>query len=99
EVERRRYGGPVSNLAEGTTDPKLTGHRTLGHKIINDAANNHWHRLLAFLRMPSTWHEDLEGNVLRNRLATSRRTPGGVNLNTLRHPHVMAGVLDDNHHL
>jgi len=50
---------------------------------------NNWHRLFGFLEVPSRSHRQL-GDPLQ-----ITRLPGKVNVNTVRHPEVWAGVLDD----
>ena len=55
----------------------------------NTAFNNHWHRLLGLVEVPTRMHRQL-GNPLN-----FTRVPGRINLNTLRHPEVMAGLIDD----
>lgn len=51
--------------------------------------SNHWHRLMAFVDVPSRTHRQL-GNPLE-----LTRVPGMVNINTIRHPEVLAGLIDD----
>lgn len=55
----------------------------------NPNFNNHWHRLLGLVEVPSRMHRQL-GNPLN-----FTRVPGKINLNTIRHPEVMAGLIDD----
>ncbi len=50
------------------------------------AADNRWHRLFAFIEVPSKMHRDL-GDVAR--------VPGRINVNVLRHPGVFGGMIDD----
>ncbi len=51
--------------------------------------NNHWHRLLALVEVPTRMHKQL-GNSFQ-----TTRVPGKINLNTMRHGHVLAALLDD----
>ncbi|NQV27582.1 MAG: hypothetical protein HQ518_24805 [Rhodopirellula sp.] len=52
--------------------------------------NNHWHRLLGFVEVPSKVHQQLGNNV-----DSIVRIPGRINLNTIRHPEVMAALIDN----
>jgi hypothetical protein len=54
------------------------------------AENNHWHRLLGFVEVPSRVHRQLGTNV-----DSIVRIPGRINLNTIRHPEVMAALIDN----
>lgn len=51
--------------------------------------DNRWYRLLEFVEVPTRSHLQL-GNPLAD-----PRVPGRLNLNTLRHPSVLAALLDD----
>jgi hypothetical protein len=55
---------------------------------------NRWFRLLEFLEVPERTHDSLA-----ERLQYLRRTYGRMNLNAIRHPHVLAGLVDDTYHL
>ncbi len=67
-----------------------------------DPTENRWHRLLGLVEVPTRSHRQLEeppyqiteGSV--NGAPGFYRTPGKINLNTLRHPDVLAGLLDEN---
>ena len=52
--------------------------------------DNHWHRLLGFFEVPTRTHRQLSPDTL---LLT--RVPAKINLNTLRHPEVYGGMIDD----
>lgn len=54
------------------------------------AVPNRWYRLLEFIEYPPRTHD-----TIRDRLSLRRRTDGRINLNTLRHEAVMAGLVDD----
>ena len=54
---------------------------------------NHWYRVLEFLHVPTNVQTHL-----RNTLPIPR-TPGKINLNTVRHPGVLAALVDDDFHL
>ena len=54
------------------------------------AQNNHWHRLLGFVEVPSRVHRQLGNNI-----DSIARIPGRINLNTIRHPEVMAALIDN----
>ena len=51
--------------------------------------DNRWYRILEFLEVPTRMHRQL-GNPLAD-----PRVPGRINLNTIRHPAVLAALLDD----
>ncbi len=51
--------------------------------------DNRWYRILEFLEVPTRIHHQL-GNPLAD-----PRVPGRINLNTIRHPAVLAALLDD----
>lgn len=53
------------------------------------ADDNRWYRLLEFVEVPTRMHQQL-GNPLND-----PRVPGRINLNTLRHPSILAALLDD----
>jgi hypothetical protein len=55
----------------------------------NTNFNNHWHRLLGLVEVPTRMHRQL-GNPLN-----FTRVPGRLNVNTMRHPEVMAGLIDE----
>ena len=54
-----------------------------------DTDDNRWYRLLEFVEVPTRSHRQL-GNPLND-----ARVPGRINLNTIRHPSVLAALLDD----
>lgn len=56
-----------------------------------DAEDNRWHRVLEFLEVPNRQHKNLG---LGSELDIAR-VPGPVNLNTVRHTEVLAGLIDD----
>ena len=71
---------------------------------------NRWYRLFEFVEVPDRSHRhpqvNAAGNLVRepfvinvgNRLSNPEifyRSPGRINLNTLRHPQVLGGMLDD----
>jgi len=51
--------------------------------------DNRWYRILEFFEVPTRIHRQL-GNPLAD-----PRVPGRINLNTIRHPAVLAALLDD----
>ena len=51
--------------------------------------DNSWYRLLGFLEVPTKMHRQL-GNPI-----DLERVPGAINLNMLRHPSVLAALIDD----
>ena len=63
----------------------LFGH---AHSFVSAISGNHWHRLLSFVEIPTKSHRQL-GNPFQ-----IARVPGKMNLNTIRHPEVLAGLVD-----
>ncbi|MDX1968225.1 MAG: hypothetical protein SFV23_13700, partial [Planctomycetaceae bacterium] len=66
-------------------------HPTAGTVGTIDVEDNRWHRVLEFLEVPTRQHRNLgigtEFEVTR--------VPGKINLNTLRHPEVLAALIDN----
>jgi hypothetical protein len=65
-----------------------------------DLTENRWHRLLGLVEVPTRSHRQLEepNQVTAGSIGGPLlfyRTPGKINLNTLRHPDVLAGLLDE----
>ncbi|MEX2287653.1 MAG: hypothetical protein WD648_11230 [Planctomycetaceae bacterium] len=67
-----------------------------------DNGDNRWYRLLGLVEVPSRLHRQFDNpwySVDAQGLAGDPigfyRVPGKINLNTLRHPAVLAGLLDD----
>ncbi|REJ72907.1 MAG: hypothetical protein DWQ29_19765 [Planctomycetota bacterium] len=93
-------GGPAWNLAEAGTPPTMTGHTAASARFLlpqgfddgsgNTIGVNRFYRLLEFVEIPSRSHQEIQ-----DRMALLRRTPGHINLNTLRHDPVLAGLIDD----
>jgi len=104
--KREFYGGTVQNLVD---DWRLTGHRTAQTRFLYPdpadlpanhawtghmpAHGNRWYRLLNFVEV-----DPVADDAVDDRLALNRRIPGRINLNTLRHEHVLAGIVDDDIH-
>lgn len=55
---------------------------------------NRWYRLLEYVTVKS--QNELSSDA---QTAVTRRTPGKINLNTIRHESVFAGLLDDPYHI
>jgi hypothetical protein len=55
-----------------------------------EVMDNRWYRLLEFVEVPTRMHRSLANNPL-----DLVREPGRINMNTLRHPEVLAGLIDD----
>lgn len=106
-------GGPIRNIALPADTTKLSGHRTAAVRFLNPQAAgdtempmptwlpadgthypNRWYRLLEFLEVKS--QDQLNSDALT---AVQRRTPGKINLNTVRDERVFAGLIDDPYHL
>ena len=68
----------------------------------NQQLDNRWYRLLEFLEVPSPMHRSSElHNYSINTLGLPTnfgwpRVQGQLNMNTIRHSNVLAGLLDDN---
>ena len=59
--------------------------------------DNRWHRLLEFLQVTDRYHHqyiDQSGYDIKQQM-TSKRVPGKINLNMLRHRGTLMGLLDD----
>ena len=56
--------------------------------------DNRWYRLLEFIELPPRVHD-----VIRDSQSIRRRTEARLNVNTIRHEHVLAGLIDDDLHL
>ncbi|MBI5757304.1 MAG: hypothetical protein HZA46_02155, partial [Planctomycetales bacterium] len=56
------------------------------------AQNNRWYRLFEFVEVPSRTHVGLSPEF--NNPLNFIRKPGSINLNTTRHPEVLAGLID-----
>jgi hypothetical protein len=66
----------------------------LGQSVINpdDVLPNRWHRLLEFVEVPTRTHRGIPG--FTNALDYPR-VPGKININMIRHPEVLAALIDD----
>jgi hypothetical protein len=68
---------------------------------IADVTENRWHRLFGLVEVPTRSHRELEEPQYMITAGTLNgplgfyRTPGKINLNTVRHPDVLAGLLDE----
>lgn len=78
------------------TDPATVGNALSNFLFPRDpstnAVRNRWHRVLELLEVPSRTHTGIAG--FRDPLDYPR-VPGKINLNMLRHPEVLAGLIDD----
>ncbi len=90
---------------------RLTGDRTAGLRFRNPQPTltgiytgvtghyqNRWFRLLNMLELEPSFHSPRLSNIQRARLQSLRRRASGINLNTLRNDHVLAGIIDDIQH-
>ena len=59
----------------------------LGQSTQNRRLDNHWARILELLEVPDEDIKTVNGQI--------RKTPGLINLNTLRHESVLAAMIDD----
>jgi hypothetical protein len=68
---------------------------------VTDVTENRWHRLFGLVEVPTRSHRELEEPPYQITAGTINgspgfyRTPGKINLNTVRHPDVLAGLLDE----
>jgi hypothetical protein len=83
--------GPTNQYSGGNQVPYTASSKILVPNNPNGGAqwNNHWHRLLSLVEVPSRMHQQL-GDTFQ-----TTRVPGKINLNTIRHGHVLAALLDD----
>jgi hypothetical protein len=92
EVTTRLAAGvtwlPISNFAQEKFLRPIHPDN-VGNAAPNADLNNHWHRLLNFLAAPNRTQTAV------NLRPASLRTPGLINLNTIRHRGVFAGLVDD----
>lgn len=77
-------GGPGTFPGKGVGPPKPPPGFTKRQRF-----KNHWHRLLEFVEVPTRTHLQLGGPF------ATTRVPGRINLNTIRHPEVLAALIDD----
>ncbi|QDV20930.1 hypothetical protein Pan153_56100 [Gimesia panareensis] len=54
-----------------------------------DTDDNYWYRLFEYVEVPTRIHRQLQNPL------TNFRVPGKINLNTVRHPSVLAALIDD----
>ena len=89
-------GGPTRNLAEPGNPPEMSGHRTAQARVFQPNGDpsgdfsNRWYRLFEYIELPSRVHDEI-----RDQFSLQRRLPGKINLNSLRHDSVLAGLIDD----
>ena len=74
-------GGPGNGVGNGGVPPGLAKQQ--------NRYGNHWHRLLSLVEVPTKMHQQL-GSPFE-----TTRVPGKINLNTLRHPEVLAALFDN----
>ncbi len=87
-VAMARFLNPFLDLdRNGTRDYDVSG--TGG---INADDDNRWYRLFEFLTVPDGGDE-----AIKERLTRLVRTPGKININTVRDEAVLAAILDDAH--
>lgn len=83
--------GPTDQFSSGNLVPYTASSKILVPIHPNGGAqwNNHWHRLLSLVEIPTRMHQQLGGPF------GTTRVPGKINLNTMRHAHVFTALLDD----
>ncbi|MBB03558.1 MAG: hypothetical protein CMJ47_12995 [Planctomyces sp.] len=82
-------GGSLSGLNTAMTKFTIPDPGTPG--VVDD--DNAWYRLFEFVEVPTAVQAHLRDEL------PIPRTPGKVNLNTIRHPGVLAALIDDDFHL
>jgi len=88
--------GPATMPGTTVTDGNLTW-------VCDGQDVNRWHRLFTYVEVPTRSHRQLEDppyQITAGMIGSSfgtyfYRTPGKINLNTVRHPDVLAGLLDE----
>ena len=99
-----RTSGSVEGglVQDGTT--QMTGIHSAGMRFLNPQPTlpvhlsahqgehyaNRWYRLLEFLSVPSHTSDEVADDM-----TFRRRVPGKINLNTVRHEHVLAAAIND----
>ena len=83
--------GPSDQYSGGNLVPYVAASKFLVPIHPNGGAqwNNHWHRLLSLVEVPTRMHKQLGDSF------QTTRVPGKINLNTMRHAHVLAAMMDD----
>lgn len=76
-------------LVAGAIGKLLAPEPTAATSRIAGLSDNRWYRLLGFIEVPTRMHRQL-GNPMQ-----LERVPGAINLNMLRHPEVLAALIDD----
>lgn len=80
--------GVVANLVNSSGTENIDPNRTAQLRFLDQ--NERWYRLLNFVEIPPQNEKRFVDAIQK-----FRRTPGRINLNTLRHEHVLAGLVDD----
>lgn len=86
--------GGGTNAAKGLTAGYYFSHvlRTPVPASNQEVLPNRWHRLLEFVEVPTRTHRGIPG--FANALDYPR-VPGKINVNMIRHPEVLAALIDD----
>ena len=103
----RTTPGPRGSTTTDTASPAIASNIQKGGGLTPpnpaaDVTENRWHRLLGLVEVPTRSHRQLEEPPYQITAGTINgslgfyRTPGKINLNTVRHPDVLAGLLDEN---
>lgn len=79
----------LEDTAAQSLSPTLAGTAPQVATSVNTGLDNRWYRLLQFVEVPSRVHRML-GNYL-----TLQKIPGKLNINTMRHREVLAGLIDN----
>jgi hypothetical protein len=88
---KRGDQGPTDQYSGGNLVPYTASSKILVPNNPNGPVqwDNHWHRLLSLVEVPTRLHQQLGDDF------QTTRVPGKINLNTMRHAHVLAALLDD----
>lgn len=88
--DRATNGGVVGNLTNNAGD--FLDPANVAQARFRDPAER-WYRLLNFVELPSR-----ADDAVASQRSLERRVPGKINLNAIRHEHVLAGLIDDTVH-
>lgn len=92
ELFQLGIGGGDSAAKGLTADHYFLNTNRTNIDAVNIVLPNRWHRLLEFLEVPTRTHRGIPG--FANALDYPR-VPGKININTIRHPEVLAALIDD----
>ncbi len=92
-TEKIAEGGRMSGLNTAFTKFAVPDPGTGSDSDTKRVDDNRWHRILGLLEVPTGAQQTVVNSLV------NLRTPGKINLNTVRHPGVLAALIDDDFHL